>query len=65
MARGVVRRARARLNAKHARRVLFYLSAIDGSSAKLTQKDYDDMRACANVGATAKLAGALPACVGM
>ena len=55
----------AHLNAKHARRVLFYFPAIDQPSARLTQKGNDHMRACANIGATAKLAGVFPLYVGM
>ena len=57
--------AHARMNAKHARRVLFYIPAIDRPAVRLTQKDYDDMRACPNIGETAKLAGILPVYVGM
>ena len=55
----------ARLNAKHARRVLFYIPAIDRPSARLTSQDYDDMRAWPNIGQTAKFAGVLPVYVGM
>ena len=50
----------ARLNAKNASRVLFYIPAIDRPSARLSKQEYDDMRACPNIGATAKLPGVLP-----
>ena len=55
----------ARLNAKHSRRVLFYIPAIDRPSTRLTRQDYDDMRASPNIGAAAKCAGVLPVYVGM
>ena len=53
------------MNAENAGRVLFHIPAIDRPAARLTQKDYDDVRACANVGASAELAGVIPAHVGM
>ena len=57
--------AHARLNAKAAGRILFYIPAIDVPAARMTREDYDEMRAQPNISTSAKLPGILPVFVGM
>ena len=46
--------AHARLNAKAAGKVLYYIPAVDIPSAAMTKEDFDNMRAEPNVSTTAK-----------
>jgi hypothetical protein len=57
--------AHARLNAKAAGKLLFYIPAIDAPTARMTKDDFDEMRGLPNIGITAKLPGILPIFVGM
>jgi len=57
--------AHARLNARAAGKLLFYIPAIDAPTARMNQEDFDEMRGLPNIGATAKLPGILPIFVGM
>ena len=57
--------AHARLNAKAAGRLLYYIPAIDAPSARMNQQDYEDMRAQPNISTSAKLPGILPVYIGM
>ena len=55
----------ARLNAKSAGQVLYYIPAIDSPSVRMTRKDFDDMRGFSNVSTSASLLGILPIYIGM
>ena len=55
----------AKLNAKAAGKLLYYIPAIDIPTVRMTRQDYNDMRAQANIGKTAKLSGILPIYIGM
>ena len=57
--------AHARLNAKAAEKLLFYLPAVDLPVVRMVRADYDEMRAVPNVSTTSKLLGILPLYVGM
>ena len=57
--------AHARLNAKVAGRLLYYIPAIDAPSARMNQQDDEDMRAQPNISTSAKLPGILPVYIGM
>ncbi len=57
--------AHARLKAKHAGRVLFYIFAVDVPSVRMTRQEYDEMRAHPKVSSSAKLPGILLVYVGM
>jgi hypothetical protein len=57
--------AHARLNAKAAGKLLFYIPSIDLPSARMTREDFDEMRAQPNIGTSAKFPGILPVYVGM
>ena len=51
--------AHARLNARAAGKVLFYVPAIDQPTVQMSRRDFDDMRALPNISTTAKLPGTL------
>ena len=57
--------AHARLNAKAAGKILFYIPAVDVPSTRMSRDDFDAMRAHPNISASAKLLGILPVYVGM
>ena len=57
--------AHARLNARAAGKLLFYIPAIDIPSVRMNRQDFDDMRAEPNISNTAKFPGILPIYVGM
>ena len=57
--------AQARLDAHDSGKVLFYVAAVDKPAAKLSRKEFDDMRAFPNVSTTGKLPGFLPFFQGM
>jgi hypothetical protein len=57
--------AHARLNAKAAGKVLFYVPSIDVPSARMSRKDFDDMRAESNISTSARFPGILPIYIGM
>ena len=57
--------AHARLNAKAADRLLYYIPSIDVPSRRMSKADFDDMRAYPNIGTSAKLPGILPVYIGM
>ena len=56
--------AHARLNAKAARKILYYIPCIDLPSSILGQDDFDSMRAEPNLQTTAKFPGILPLYIG-
>ena len=55
----------ARLDAYDAKKILFYIQAVDKPSVRCDRKDFDEMRAEANISKTAKLPGLLPVFIGM
>ena len=55
----------ARLNAKAASRVLYYIPSIDIPSVRLSKKDFDAMRSYPNISQSAKFPGILPVYIGM
>ena len=55
----------ARLNAKAACKVLFYIPSIDIPSARMTREDFDAMIAQPNISTSAKFPGILGAYIGM
>ena len=57
--------AHARLNAKAAGVILYYIPAIDMPACRMARSDFDDMRALPNLSTTAKLPGIMPIYVGM
>ena len=57
--------AHARLNAKAAGKLLFYIPSIDTPSTRLSREEFDDMRGHANIGESAKFPGILALYVGM
>ena len=57
--------ANARLNAKAAGRLLYYIPSIDYPPCQMTREDFDDMRGQPNIGQTAKFPGILPVYIGM
>ena len=57
--------AQAKLDAHDTGQLLFYVPAVDRPAARLAKPDFDEMRAEANIGATAKMPGLLPLFVGM
>ena len=57
--------AHARLNAKAASKLLFYVPAIDAPAARIPKEAFDEMRALPNIGTSAKFPGILPIFVGM
>ena len=57
--------AHAKLNAKAAGKILFYIPAIDVPGVRMSREDYEAMRAYPNVGTTAKHLGILPIYIGM
>ena len=57
--------AHARLNAKAASKLLFYVPAIDAPAARIPKEAFDEMRALPNIGTSAKFPGILPVFVGM
>jgi hypothetical protein len=57
--------AHARLNAKAADRLLFYIPSIDVPSKRMSKGDFDDMRAYPNIGTSAKFPGILPVYIDM
>ena len=57
--------AHARLNAKAEGKVLYFVQAVDRPRRRITQEEYEAMRACSNIGTSAKLPGLLPLYVGM
>ncbi len=57
--------AHARLNAQAARKLLFYVPAVDAPAVRLGRADFDAMRAVPNISTTAKLPGILPVYIGM
>ena len=57
--------ANARLDAHAAGKILYYIPAVDTPATRLCKEDYDEMRAVANIGHTAKLVSVLPVWVGM
>ena len=44
--------AHARLNAKAAGKILFYIPSVDVPAARMTREDFDDMRAQPNISTT-------------
>ena len=56
--------ANARLNAKAAGRVLYYIPSIDIPAVRMSRKDFDDMRGEPNISTTAKFPGILPVYIG-
>ena len=57
--------AHARLNARAAGKVLYYIPAIDVPAVRMSKKDFDDMRALPNLNTTSKLPGILAIYIGM
>ena len=57
--------AHARLNAKAAGKILFYVPAIDAPAARIPKEAFDEMHALPNIGTSAKFPGILPIFVGM
>ena len=57
--------AHARLNAKAAGKILFYIPAVDIPSARMTREDFDAMRAQPNISTSAKFPGILPTYISM
>jgi hypothetical protein len=57
--------AHARLNAKAAGRVLYYIPSIDIPAVRMNRKDFDDMRGQPNISVSAKFPGVLPVYIGM
>ena len=57
--------AHARLNAKAAAKILFYVPAIDAPATRMPKEAFDEMQALPNIGTTAKFPGILPVFVGM
>jgi hypothetical protein len=57
--------AHARLNAKAAGKVLYYIPSIDIPAVRMGRKDFEDMRAQPNIGTSAKFPGILPVYIGM
>ena len=57
--------AHARLNAKTANRILFYIPAIDAPAVRVPKEAFDEMHAMPNIGTTAKFPGILPVYIGM
>ena len=57
--------AHARLNAKAAGKVLYYIPSIDIPAVRMSRKDFDDMRGQPNISVTAKFPGILPVYIGM
>ena len=57
--------AHARLNAKAAGKILFYVPAIDAPAARIPKEAFDEMHALPNIGTSAKFPGILPVFVGM
>ena len=57
--------AHARLNAKAAAKILFYVPAIDAPATRMPKEAFDEMRALPNIGTSAKFPGILPVFVGM
>ena len=55
----------ARLNAKAAGKVLFYIPAIDRPSCRMSKAEFDEMRGLPNISTTAKLPGILPVYIGL
>ena len=55
----------ARLNAQAAKKILFYIPAVDHPVVRMVRADYDEMRAVPNVSTTSKLLGMMPLYVGM
>ena len=51
--------AQTRLDAHDSGKVLFYVAAVDKPAAKLSRKEFDEMRAFPNVSTTGKLPGFL------
>ena len=57
--------AHARLDAKAAGVILYYIPAIDMPACRMARSDFDDMRALPNLSTTSKLPGIMPIYVGM
>ena len=57
--------AHARLNAKAAGKILYYIPVVGAPSARMSRDDFEAMRAQPNISASAKLLGILPVYVGM
>lgn len=57
--------AHARLNAKAAGKVLYYIPSIDAPAVRMSRKDFDEMRGQPNINTSAKFPGILPVYVGM
>ena len=57
--------AHARLNAKAAEQILYYIPSIDIPSVHMSRDDFDAMRAQPNISTSAKLPGILPVYIGM
>ena len=57
--------ANARLNAKVAGRVLYYIPSIDIPAVRMSKEDFDNMRGHPNINTSAKFPGILPVYIGM
>jgi len=57
--------AHARLNAKAAEQLLYYIPSVDIPSGRMSRLDFDEMHGHPNIGASARLAGILPIYIGM
>ena len=57
--------ANARLDAHDAGKILFYIPAVDTPAARLSQAEYDEMRAYPNISNTAKMPGLLACFIDM
>ena len=57
--------AHARLNAKAAEKLLYYIPAIDVPPVRMSRENFDEMRGLPNISTTEKLLGILPVFVGM
>ena len=54
-----------KLNAKAARKILFYIPSVDVPATGMTREEFDSMRAQPNISTTAKFPGILPVYLGM
>ena len=55
----------ARLNAHDAKKILFFIAAVDRPAVRCNKQEFDEMRAEPNISTTAKLPGLLPVFIGM
>jgi hypothetical protein len=55
----------ARLNAHDAKKILFFIAAVDRPAVRCNRQEFDEMRAEPNISTTAKFMGLLPVFIGM